>query len=444
MINKLSSFWINQYRKYFHDFFSKIGLSFFINITGALIAFCQQFFFTNIMGSTYYGEYVYVSTWILILSFIPRLGLDTCLLKYLAEYRANHQWNFFFGILKKAHHCTRIISSVVVCITITLLGIFKEETSPELATVFLIGSFAIPFTASSRLYQATLQSTQNAIHALVYSLLFFPVCMCTLVALLYYSGFSVQSVHVMLSHVAALTVTNIIMMHLSRNAIRTNYPFVAEIRYKTKEWLKVAFPIFFISFLQLLLTRLDIIMVGWLLDTQQAGLYAISSLAASTVVFGISSAHVIVAPQISYLYHKKDMHGLQKTLQKEMRMVCLMTFPLIAVLILLGKPILTIFGTAFLPGYPALAILLLGQSFTAFMGSISFLMIVGGYQLISAYFIFSCVVINILLNLLFIPLYGIQGAAWANTLTMIIWHLCMYFFVKKRFEVDTTALSILK
>ena len=55
-----------------------------------------------------------------------------------------------------------------------------------------------------------------------------------------------------------------------------------------------------------------------------------------------------------------------------------------------------------------------------------------GNQNIYASILFIGAVLNIVLNLILIPLYGINGAALASMSSLIIWNLSMVLVVKKK------------
>ena len=50
--------------------------------------------------------------------------------------------------------------------------------------------------------------------------------------------------------------------------------------------------------------------------------------------------------------------------------------------------------------------------------------------------------LNILRNLLFIPLFGIQGAAVATTTSVIIWNVVLPRLALKKFIIETLAIGV--
>ena len=50
--------------------------------------------------------------------------------------------------------------------------------------------------------------------------------------------------------------------------------------------------------------------------------------------------------------------------------------------------------------------------------------------------------LNILMNLLFIPLFGIQGAAVATMISVIIWNVVLRQLALKIFNIETLAIGV--
>ena len=77
----------------------------------------------------------------------------------------------------------------------------------------------------------------------------------------------------------------------------------------------------------------------------------------------------------------------------------------------------------------------------AFCGSVGVLMTMTGHQLEAAKVYITAAILNIFLNVLFIPPFGIEGAAAATALTTIFWNLVLLMRVRKKISVDPTILG---
>ena len=103
---------------------------------------------------------------------------------------------------------------------------------------------------------------------------------------------------------------------------------------------------------------------------------------------------------------------------------------------LLGEPILKIFGEEFTPGRTALNILILGPIFTSFTGAVGLVLNMTGNQNYTAFAVGSSAVLNIIMNSVLIPIWGINGAATATTTSLIIINTMKIIFVKQKLGIS--------
>ena len=70
-------------------------------------------------------------------------------------------------------------------------------------------------------------------------------------------------------------------------------------------------------------------------------------------------------------------------------------------------------------------------------GSVAIILNMTGKEKVFRNIIFVALVINILLNLLLIPKFGIEGAAIASASSLIFWNLYSVYYVYKELGVMT-------
>ena len=101
-----------------------------------------------------------------------------------------------------------------------------------------------------------------------------------------------------------------------------------------------------------------------------------------------------------------------------------------------------VFGAAYGGSGAALGILAIGQLCDAAFGSVVFLLNMTGHERDTVRGLSIGVVVNALLNLALIPLFGINGAAAATALTLLIWNVLLWRAVRRRLGIDSTALGL--
>jgi O-antigen/teichoic acid export membrane protein len=101
--------------------------------------------------------------------------------------------------------------------------------------------------------------------------------------------------------------------------------------------------------------------------------------------------------------------------------------------------ILRWFGSDFSEGALALMILAVGQLVNAATGAVEPLLIMSGHEKYVRNNTLASALCNLLLNLLLIPLWGINGAAVADSLTIALQNLTASFWAQKKLGFSPIA-----
>jgi len=104
-------------------------------------------------------------------------------------------------------------------------------------------------------------------------------------------------------------------------------------------------------------------------------------------------------------------------------------------LLALDLPLLWPFGPQSVEGYPVMLILVVGL-FRSSMGPAEFLLNMLGEHNVCAVVLFMTAMLNIALNLLLVPAFGLLGAATATSLALVAAALTNYVVVGRRLELD--------
>lgn len=167
-------------------------------------------------------------------------------------------------------------------------------------------------------------------------------------------------------------------------------------------------------------TNIDSIMIGYYLNPTEVGVYAVAVLLAQTLTLIPSAVQRVTAPATATLYGKGDIGAIREIISSTMKKTFLVSAAIALIIVIFGQFFISLFFTAeFLPAYVPLLVLLVGHIiFAPFMAIGSTLASIGKVNI--PFKIHSiCGVLNVVLNILLIPLFGIMGAAASTTITHI-------------------------
>jgi O-antigen/teichoic acid export membrane protein len=394
------------------------------------------------LGVEQFGVYVYAITWINILAIICLLGLQMSLVRFIAEYNIKQSWGLLRGILRKSNELVLASSFVVSLAGIFIVNAFKDQISHEMTVTFFVAFFVLPVMSFCLLREATLRALKYVVQSEVLQRVIWVLLLILGVIILRaWVGGGLLARHVMACHLGAMALTFVIGTALLRKflpaEVSKNKP-----TYANKQWLKVSLPLLAISGTAIVLNRTDIVMLGFYRGADQAGIYSAATKVADLLVLALTAVNSILAPMIAELFHTGQKEKLQRIIKFSARIVFLFTMLIAAVLIVFGKFMLSIFGVEFIASYEPMLILLVGQIVNSLCGCVGLVMVMSNFQNQASVIFAISAILNIILNIILIPILGLKGAALSTVITMILWNVSMLIFVRIKLGINTTILPM--
>ncbi|MFH1957028.1 MAG: flippase [bacterium] len=184
-----------------------------------------------------------------------------------------------------------------------------------------------------------------------------------------------------------------------------------------KELIKFGVKGYLATIMNFLNYRLDILLINFFTSAVLVGYYSISVLIAETLLFFPTSIGLALFPRTAQSSRELPYRSTPQIC----RVSLFLTFISACILFVLSKSIILIlFGKQFIPAYQPLKILLPGIAALSVCNILNFDLIGRGKPIFVTYASGVALGINIILNLLFIPRWGISGAALSSTLSYVV------------------------
>jgi len=161
-------------------------------------------------------------------------------------------------------------------------------------------------------------------------------------------------------------------------------------------------------------------MIGIFIDSYEVGIYAVSAKIALLLNIFLVSFNTIFVPYISELYFGNRKNELAEVFKVVTKWIWACSIILFVFFFFLGKPILAIFGKDFSNGWVVFILLSFFYLINSACGSNGFLLQMVGKQYIELTNCIFVMIMNIILNIVLIPMFGIKGAALATGISMIV------------------------
>lgn len=389
---------------------------------------------TKLYGVDAWGVMAICLSIINILSVFGRMGVDVSVLKFASSNKKNQ--SAFYEVYFKGFKIIFVLGFIVTFFTYVSSDLIASKVfdKPYLGEFIKVAAFGIlPYSLlflNGQLYRAEEKTKQYFLLVDVFKYLF-PI----LLILLVYSFTSLKgSAVAVYSFVAALYV---IVIYSCGNIFFKKREQGESTGITRMRIIKTALPLFLGSSALLIMGWVDTLMIAHYKTESETGIYNILVKFAQVPTIVLIAVNGILAPKISYYFNNGQIEDFRKVINQASKMIFLGSLPVFLLLLLFypylfkmfeieGNNILTVFG-----------ILLMGQFINVISGSVALILQMIGKQKIFSNILLIGLFINVTLNFLLIPRFGIEGAAIATTISLICWNLISVFYVYRTTKVCT-------
>ena len=390
----------------------------FISIlTASLSHFILRIVLGRELGPEGLGVYTLAFTIYLFGMQFAAFGIGSALTKYVAEFIDDQ-------ITIRKYVSSGMTSSII---TGALMGVVLFLLAPYIAVSFfkvpeLEGALQLiaicyPFIAVQKAVLGTLNGFRRMhLYALLNIVQNVSVVVISLVLVLVY-GWGVQGAVIGL--VASTIFIGILCPYLIRTDIALDLSLwnIPALRATTV----FGFYVVLANSIGFLNTNINSILIGYYLNPIEVGIFAVAALLAQTLMLVPTAVQAVTNPVTANLYGKGDLRGVRSVFYSTLKKSFIISAGSAVLLAVCGPYIISLlFGEKFLTSYIPLLVLLLGYVIGASFAAVGTTLSSIGKVHILYRISIVCVVLNIILNILLIPSFGITGAAIATSTTLII------------------------
>jgi len=415
--------------------------SFLIKIITGFLTLTTSVVLARTLGPKEYGLYSYAITVAAFLTIFATFGLPDFLTRQVSIYQTNgdflyvkrlFRWSFIVVLIG-----TTILFSVPFIISFLNVPL-PDSLSFEL---FVFALVAVPLMSLLAVLSSVLRGLKLVLLAQMANGIIRPLVLLILVIVLFliFEG-GANAKTAIVCQLISLLIAFVVCFFFVINATKeknTNNCNLGD-----KRWLLDLLPFFLIGLLQIINSRVDILVLGFFRESTSVGNYQVSLRLAELVSFILISVNGVFAPVVAELKTKNDLVMLQKMVTKSVRWVTCLALPLCLALFVFSTEILEfLFGSEYVAGDNALRIFVVGQFVNCLMGSVALLLNMSGHQSDTLRVTGLSAIINISLSLLLVPMYGINGAAIASVVSLVVWNVLLSFLATMRLGIHTTPLG---
>jgi O-antigen/teichoic acid export membrane protein len=203
-------------------------------------------------------------------------------------------------------------------------------------------------------------------------------------------------------------------------------------QYEPRIWLATSLPILMVEFFYLLLTYVDILTLERFRSPEDVAIYYAGARILALVAFIYFAISGATTHKFTQYHVAGDKQRLASFFGETVKWTFWPSLAACAVILALGKPLLSLFGENFERGYGVMFILAIGMLGRAAVGPAERLLNMLGERRQCAVIYAAAFTINLVLCVLLIPRLGIEGAAVATSTALVAESIMLYLVAKRR------------
>ncbi len=406
------------------------GSAFLIRVVSAGILFLSQVVLARWMGRFEFGIYVYAWAWVGFLGMLSPLGVGSSAQRFVPEYRTRGDLDGLRGFLSGSRWlCVGLGMAVGVAVLATVLAL-GGRISAYYFVPFVLVSLTLPIFTLSAVQDPTARCFNWIDLALLPVFIVHPLIVIVVTGGFYLAGGTVSADTTLATACASLWIVVLAQKFVLDRRLRHAIP-AGPRRYEPLHWIKTALPLALVDSFFILLTYVDTLVLQVFVGPADIAVYYAATKTLALVNFIYFAVSATSAHRFSEYHVAGEHEKLAAFLAETIRWTFWPSLALAGLMLVLGEPILMLFGPGFADGYHLIAIMSVGLVARAAVGPAERLLNMIGQQKICAAIYGSAFAVNLVLCFLLIPRLGLTGAAIATASAVLV-ELMLLFVVAKR------------
>lgn len=390
------------------------GITFFGNIVGRILGFIFLGTATRLVSPETYGIFALALSIVSFFFGFANLSMQRAVDYFVPQYLHDEDFSKAKGVILTSSILAIVSSSLGSFILIGLSPhISRLLQEPDLAFPVMILSISLPIKSQLDIVLASFSSIKTLQYRVITRDVCKNIAQLSLTVLLIFFGGGI--IALIFGYMLAILISVILGIFI----LSTRVDWLRKASYKQIEiypLLRYTFPLMFTGIIYSIVAQVDFFLIGYYLNSSDVGIYKVSFQVASGLLIVISAITPVFKPMISEI--KSDKEEINQRYKLATRWTTMLTIPMAVTLFLAAKTYLAVlFTPVYAAGGSALVALSGGYLLNAAFGPEGMILEGVGYTKFTFLNTLVMIVSNLLLNILFIPRFGITGAGVATAIS---------------------------
>jgi len=391
-----------------------------LRASGILMMFLLSLFLTNSFSAEIVGQYDFVRSLLMILSGASLIGTNQAIIYYSGVLTSKKSFGSIKSIYFKMNFliliaCAILYAPLLVIDKEVINQIFNKQGAYELVSLSLQG---LVFYSITMLNIDTIRALKHTLISEGFRNIF------------RYTPFFIFSIILYIidspEYLVLWFIYSFVVIFVISTAVvyfflfNKNFPKSAAHNFSSTEILRASYPMALSAISYFLMQSTDVLFISAYDTFESVAYYSIAVKLATVTALALISVNIVIAPKIASIYNDKNFYQLKLILKKATRMNVVISLPIIIILLFFSEYVLSTFGSNYILAKNALWILLIAQFFNSITGpSALYLNMTGRQKKLNVILVIS-LLINVVLNIILVPDFGMLGAAISTTTSFVI------------------------
>lgn len=420
--------------------------TFAVRVFSAAIAYVSQIILARLMGQYEYGVFAIIWVWLIALSTFCTLGYPTGLLRFIPDLYKNGRHQELRMVMVRGSLVNVGFASLLSATGIAIVLLMPQLMEEAFIIPVVLAAICLPMVALLSNQDAIAQAFDWPDLVNIPGFIARPVLLLAFFGLFILIGTQANATYAMLASITAMWVVVVGQFLVLRQRLRRKLGDPSDYKDESSDveggkiapYVQAALPMLAVEGFFYLIINTDIMVAGLFVEPDAVAVYYAAAKTLALVHFVYFAIRIATAHKIAEYYALGDENALHATLRDAIRWTFWPSLGLAIVLWVFGGFILGLFGEGFAEvGMTFLSILLVGVVIRATIGPAEAVLTMANAQKLAAWLYAVVFVVNLTLNVVLIPLFGLVGAALATALSMTIETLLLAVAVHRTLGIVT-------
>ena len=402
------------------------------------------FLYTNFISDTYYGLVAFVLSTANIMMPLMAFGVPNTMIKFYSTFKTKNSLNSFLTLM--------LLLPLLVVIPLSLLGIssynfigdlLSQENAIVKGYIWYIFIAAVSM-AYFEVFFAWSKTQMQTVFGNFMKEVFHRLAIMSLLFAVYFEYITVEEF-----------ILNVIIVYVLRMIIMMFYAFSIRLPVFTLKridnlWsiIKYSGLIIIAGSIATVILDIDKFMLGQYIAIEKVAYYSVAIFIATVIAVPQRAMHQIMLPITAKYLNDNNKSALKDIYKRSSLNLYVVTGFIYLLIILNVNELYMIIPEDFRNGIIVVLLISTAKLSDTVLGNNNAILFNSDYYRMVLFFGVILTVLIVILNMIFIPLYGINGSAFATFIAVLIYNLIKLVFIKKKlnmlpFTESTLKLSVL-